>query len=441
MEATQTQLELHLRIDKAREGQYFTLPFDMPAGVEALTLSYHYERYSEKETRVGAGSFTARLKTNAIDLGLIAPGGGQVGASGSDKTEIYLSETQATPGYRPCALTEGPWEILVGAYKVAPEGVNVTYRLSFTPKRRRLLKGDLHTHTLASDGVHTVEELGRRAARHGLDFLAISDHNQMLSPGALPHIEGLTLIPGVEWTHYLGHANFLGVERPYDASFAANTPAEALACFRSARERGALITINHPFEAGMEFKYDLETFPYDCLEVWNGPMRESNLRALAFWHSLLAAGKKLPICGGSDFHRDSPFLFPGGPTTCVHACSSGPSDILSAVRRGRAYVIFAPNGPTLELNAGEAIPGDSVAWSQVKQLHIAVDGLAAGDVLRVVTGRGSAVLLQAPSAGRFSSDYNMAAPGFARVEVLRSFIPGVPPLPALISNPIYFEEG
>ena len=41
----------------------------------------------------------------------------------------------------------------------------------------RLLKGDLHTHTLASDGVLTAKELGWRAVRHGLDYVAITDHN------------------------------------------------------------------------------------------------------------------------------------------------------------------------------------------------------------------------------------------------------------------------
>jgi len=33
----------------------------------------------------------------------------------------------------------------------------------------------------------------------------------------------------------------------------------------------------------------------------------------------------------------------------------------------------------------------------------------------------------------------MPAPGFARVEILREFMPDLPPLPALISNPIYFD--
>jgi hypothetical protein len=33
----------------------------------------------------------------------------------------------------------------------------------------------------------------------------------------------------------------------------------------------------------------------------------------------------------------------------------------------------------------------------------------------------------------------MSAPGFARVEVARAFLPGLPMLPALLSNPIYFK--
>jgi hypothetical protein len=432
-------LSLQLFIEHRREGTYFTLPFTMPPDTESLTLTYRYERHRESETRVANGTFVARQEINIIDIGLIAPNGEQVGASGSDKTEIYLSETRATPGYHPCSLAPGEWQIIVGAYRVAPEGVTVSYELSFTPKYKRLFKGDLHVHTLASDGILTVEELAWRALRHGLDFLAITDHNQMVSNDALPQVPGLTLIPGVEWTHYQGHANFLGVDRPYDAPFATHTLEEAFTRFDSARERGALITINHPFEEGCSFALDFNSLPYDCLEIWNGPMRESNFRAVGLWQSLLAAGKKVPICGGSDYHRDSPFLFLGGPTTCVYAMSSSPRDILAALRHGHAYITFAPDGPALELTAGDAILGDSVSWPKVQELQIAADGLLAGDIIRVVTARSSAPVFEAPAPGRFRNIYAVEGPGFARIEILRSFLPGLPPLPALISNPIYFD--
>ncbi len=436
------KLTLHLFIEHARAGTYFTLPFSMPSDTASLSLNYRYEHQYKQEVGVANGRFVASQEVNIIDLGLIAPDGVQVGASGSDKSEIYLDETHATPGYVPCPLVPGEWQILVGAYKVATEGVSVSYELTFTLKQKQLLKGDLHAHTLSSDGVLTAEELAWHARRHGLDFLAITDHNQMVSKAALPQVPGLTLIPGLEWTHFRGHANFLGVEKPYDVPFAANTQEEIRARFDSARERGALITVNHPFDPDCEFLFDLDSLPFDCLEVWNGPMQESNLRAMDLWQGLLTAGKKVPICGGSDYHRDTLFQFVGGPTTCVYAMSSNPSDILSALRQGHAYVTFAPDGPGLELSAGPsgAILGDTVSWPRIQELQIRAEGLLAGDIVQVVTGRQSVPILEAPAAGSFRSSYQLETAGFARIEILRSFLPGLPRLPALISNPIYFED-
>jgi hypothetical protein len=93
-------LDLSIHIDRSRQGTYFTLPFQVPEGIESIALKYGYERRPEKEQALDNGLFTAREEVNIIDLGLIDPRGEQVGASGSDKTEIAISETQATPGYR-----------------------------------------------------------------------------------------------------------------------------------------------------------------------------------------------------------------------------------------------------------------------------------------------------------------------------------------------------
>lgn len=431
-----TSMHIEYFVGHEQEGQYLTVPFNMPAGVESLTLAYHYERHCEIP---GEAGFTTRQEINILDLGLVAPDGKQVGASGSDKKEIQVSETFATPGYHPVVLVPGEWRILLGAYKVAAQGVSVVYELTFAFKHLRLFKGDLHVHTLASDGVLTLDELAAHALRHGLDFLAISEHNTLQPSASLPRLPGLTLIPGVEWTHYRGHANFLGVDAPYDEPFFANSLEEVHERFASARQRGALISLNHPFDEQCPFTFDLNRLPFDCMEIWNGPMRESNLRALGLWQSLLAAGRKLPICGGSDYHRSQLFLFPGGPTTCVMALSPSPADILSALKQGRAYVVFAPDGPALEVACGDKILGDSVPFAEVKEMEIRVSGLLAGDILRVVTATGSTALLEAKTSGTFLGQYAMEAPGFARIEVLRHFIPGLPPLPALLANPVYFE--
>jgi hypothetical protein len=411
----------------------------MPPNTEVFTLSYHYERHRELALEVEGGEFTAREEINIIDLGLIAPDGSQVGVSGSNKTEIEISETYATPGYKPCPLIPGEWRILIGAYKVAAGGVEVIYELTFKPKELRLYRGDLHNHTIASDGVHNVEELAHRAVRHGLDYLAITDHNQMISTESMPHIPGVTLIPGIEWTHFKGHATFLGVDKPYDEPFFANDFEQVQAKFHTARDCRALIIISHPFDELCPFKFDMNALPFDCLEVWNGPMRESNLRAVGLWQKLLTEGKKIPICGGSDYHRDKLFIYPGGPTTCVYAMSGSPADILSGLKNGHAYISFAPDGPSLLMAAGDGIMGDNVPFSTVKEVQIEVDGLLTGDLIQLVDKEGNIPLLEVETDGKFKGSYTVGKPGFIRLEVLRGFVPGLPLLPALISNPIYFS--
>jgi hypothetical protein len=119
--------------------------------------------------------------------------------------------------------------------------------------------------------------------------------------------------------------------------------------------------------------------------------------------------------------------------------SASPADLLTALKQGHAYLVFAPNGPSLEMIAGEAVMGDSVPFSTVKEIQIHADGLLTGDVLQVTTGSGSTPLLKAETGGSFQGKFSMTTPGFARVEILRSFLPGLPLLPALISNPIYFD--
>ena len=100
-------LHIDLLIQPDREGTYFTLPFQLDREAASLTITYHYDRYANMVQPAQNGEYHAQPEINIIDLGLIAPDGSQVGASGSDKTEIQISETHATPGYNPCRLMPG----------------------------------------------------------------------------------------------------------------------------------------------------------------------------------------------------------------------------------------------------------------------------------------------------------------------------------------------
>ena len=436
-EITQT---LTFTIPPEQQGQYLTVPFTMPEGIAEFRLTYAYPRFRDEAQPLPNGAFTPHDQINIIDLGLVAPDGSQAGASGSDKTGFFINGKTATPGYLPQPLTPGEWQILAGAYKVVPEGVTVTYELTFIPKQRQLLLGDIHTHTVGSDGVLTLEELAALARKHGLDFLAITDHNQMVNPAVLARIPDITLIPGVEWTHYRGHANFLGLEKPYDEPFFTNTDEAMQARFQSAHERGALIVINHPTDESCGFQFDLTKLPFDAIEIWNGPMRESNLRAVGLWHQMLAAGQKIPAVGGSDFHREKLFQILGGPCMGVYTGSDAPEDILAALRAGQSFITFAPNGPTVDFSAEETTLGGTTQWHAGLTVQVSVKKLKAGDVVRLVGASENYDLLQAPSDGEAELTAPVPGPGFLRVEIYRSFLPGIPPLPALISNPIYFTQ-
>ena len=67
------------------------------------------------------------------------------------------------------------------------------------------MAGDLHTHTTWSDGALPAPMLPKLAARAGLAWLAISDHDTLLPVEYAyenPTVEGVGLIPATELTAY-----------------------------------------------------------------------------------------------------------------------------------------------------------------------------------------------------------------------------------------------
>lgn len=430
---------LRRHISSAEQGLYLLLPFEMPDKTSRLDLSYSYQIHESRDVPVPDGQFSALRKLNIVDIGLIAPDGCQVGASGSSRQEVMISETDATPGYQPHALTCGTWQIILGAYVIAPEGVDVKVELDFTPKSARWLCGDLHVHTLASDGSLPLVHLARHARIHGLDFIAVTDHNQAVRRASFPKVEGLTIIPGQEWTHYLGHSNFLGVEQPYQGSFIANNPEEAQAIFGQARRSGALISINHPCETNYGFKYDLNLVEHDLIEVWNGPMRPTNLEAIARWDAMLKAGRKQVAVCGSDYHQDTFFQRLASPCLYVLADSNSETDILTAVRNGRSYFAFSPTALRLLLEVDGKTYGGSLPWRKGLEASLKGFALNKGDIVRLISLDSVQEVFCAPEAGDFELTLPVAARGYWRFEVYRTFFDFLPSMPALVTNPIWFD--
>jgi len=359
---------------KDHERRYAHVPFEVPAGLHQLHVRYAYNDQIDSDPLITGG--------NTLDIGVFDERGiaesspGFRGWSGSEKMDVTIDEAWATPPYRKGKIGAGTWHVLLGPYKVGPRGCEWKVEIWFDPglpapqqtylagtghnpslpaKRPGWLRGDLHCHTLFSDGDSWPVEMLEAASAAGLDFLGVTDHNNVAHHASYgPGGRGQPIvIPGVEVTTYGGHWNAWGTDRWWEFR---EPRAEAVErTMRAAAASGAVVSINHPKPFGPPWEYAIDG-GFHTVEVWNGPWQRLNRAALDRWDELLRRGVRSPAVGGSDTHylrvgdvpaRDADSL--GTPTTWVHAEATVPS-ILAALKEGRSFVSESPLGPQVYLD-------------------------------------------------------------------------------------------
>lgn len=387
-----------------QEKAYLHVPFEMPVNAVRVEVEYRYDAQISSDPTVVGG--------NTVDLGLFDERGtgfltaGFRGWSGSERASIWIEEEKASPGYLAGPLNPGTWNVLLGLYKVAPQGCDYQITVTFTTqpgssgssaapdvkKAKDLpgslpggssgpwLRGELHCHTYHSDGKLSPQELIEHARERKLDFLAVSDHNTTASQRELETVSdpGLILIRGVESTTFKGHFNAWGI--PDWIDFRVQRPEDMRAVLQYANHLGAVTSCGHPKPIGPDWDYR-EVDDFQCVEVWNGPWTGFNEMSLEYWTGLLANGRRIPAVGGSDFHR--PGQRSGGrerdlgtPTNWVFVPGEASAQsILEAVRMGHTSLSDEPDGPFLELRAGadgSALMGDTLTLPENGHLAVRV---------------------------------------------------------------------
>lgn len=403
------------------EGKYLSVPFSVPENVDIMEIRYVYDR-----------------ENNIIDFGLVDASGAFNGWSGSNRTEITLSQWCESPGFAPAPIEAGEWSILLGAYKVAKEGVTVSYSVKFTMKKRQWLCGDTHIHSTGSDGKLTTDELAFLAKKQGLDYLFVTDHNNYSHNDKLISDRRLTMIPGVEWTHYKGHAGMLGRKRPF-REFVANSVKEAGERLREAREEGAMIVLNHPFCPYCGWQWGMDRFPYDAVEIWNGAlMIQSNLKCLEWWDERLKSGERITVIGGSDFHELEPGRMPALPCTCVYSQSRATQDILAALKAGNCFITLSPEGPMVSMEEEKAVFGEFILGGT--ELTFLFKNLREGDRIHLISREEREVFSYDGSELSAMLKREMPAKGYLRIEVRRKLLPDLGEIPIMVTNPFYSAE-
>jgi hypothetical protein len=429
------------------------LPVEVPAGVGELAVRYRYDRPATPPGVAG----------NTLDLGVLDQKGAVRGWSGGARDGFSISAAGATPGYLPGPVGRGTWQVVLGPYTVAPQGlaweVEVTlgegppepaFRADPAPERaagrgRGWYRGDLHTHTVHSDGRRTPAELAAAARAAGLDFIASTEHNTTsanLGWGANAGPD-LLVLDGQEVTTRDGHWLALGlgpgpvVEWRYRA--ADGGLGRALA---GLHERGGLAVAAHPFcplpGCAWGFGYD----GVDAVEIWNGPWTPDDEATLGAWDRMLAGeaagGRFLPAVAGSDSHTTGDRV--GLPHNVVLADGLDRRSILDALAAGRCWLAGSASVDLrLEAAAGgrSAGIGERLAVPAGQEVAVRLQARGAAGGLARLCGPGGPVLEAALGAGDPETvEWRTTATSGAwvRVEIRRD--PAGPML--ALTNPVWF---
>ncbi len=328
------------------------------------------------------------------------------------------------------------------------------------------LAGDLHVHTQNGhdtcvtpleqvDGSSCAEPWtwsfspGERIAlakERGLDYLAITDHNNILSQSDPAYTFELAkgellLVPAYE-NSLPGHAQMLGATHCFPGSTKIDDG--ILVCERDStfdgvvaardalRAEGGAFQINHPGDRNWYDEFGHSIVP-DAVEVWNiggwpwqppAPAANDNDFSLSFYDGFLDAGYRVAATGGSDSHWrvTSPVQGVGQPTTWVFSAGHTWPALTAGIRAGRTTVSWQPPaylGPRLFLEADadgngtfEAIEGDLVPTGSA--MRVRTIGALPGSFIRLVTASERQDMLLGPSG---TLDFTTSSP-WVRAELL-----------------------
>jgi len=196
------------------------------------------------------------------------------------------------------------------------------------------LRGNLHTHTMASDGYLPPWDMVAEYARLGYDFLMFSDHD-LLTPVDALDPRGMVLIPGSEITAEGGHILHVNASRLVPPLKNRQRVIDRI------NADGGLAILCHPnWEASFNHwpQKDLEKLTgYAGIEIYNGiaVRHPGNADATDRWDRLLGSGRRVWGYGNDDTHKP---VDQATAWNMVCAKERSVRGIVGALQSGRFYV-------------------------------------------------------------------------------------------------------
>ncbi len=413
------------------------LPFDVPPGIQRIRVWASH------------GSFAVGGLTRIVlDLGIFGPAGynlgnvaGFQGWSGGARDSFEISSAYATPGYLPGPIEPGVWAVALGPVVMSPWGMAWHVRIAMDrgepvekadpvvgrsrpPSIRgaRWYRGDLHLHTVHSDGQRDPDELATAANIAGLDFIVSTDHNTSSANRvwAASRTAGLLVIPGEEVTTRHGDWLAIGLPPRGWVDWRYGPGDDVFARFAAeVREAGGLVVAAHPSVPLPGSAWEFGFAHVDALEVWNGRWNLDDELSLRIWHRLLRRGRRVVALGASDSHGAHQPV--GSPQTVVHADGLSVLAIVDGLRCGRSYLARS-HDIALEFTAtaGDSVAGPGQTLRVPSGASVTVTAVvsgAAGANVTLITAAGCAQRATVGASARLTWELDATSARFARLEV------------------------
>jgi len=349
-----------------------------------------------------------------------------------------------------------------------------------------IMRGAYHVHSRASDGTGTIPDIAAAAARAGLRFVIVTDHGDGLRRPPPPRYIGSVLcIEAAEISTTDGHYGALGMEPPpYPLGGEARDVVEDVA------RLGGFGVAAHPDSAKRELRWDAWDAGFDALEWFNAdsewrdeprwrllptllhyPPRPVEAVVSLFdrpagllqrWDRLtqqrrvvgLAAADahaRLGLGGKADPYDERVYIRVPSYEAVFRAFSLrvelsqaltgdplvDAGLVLGAIKAGHVYAAFdGAAGPaalafSAESGGVTAQQGDTLALRGRVSIRAAANTPPGGGIVLI---RNGAIVHTSPGSSLAWEDDR---PGVYRIEASAPSAPGEPPLPWLVSNPVY----